>query len=305
MTESRHASLLLVLWCALGCGGRTAGAGGDAAAPESIDASADVGVSADGQMDVTATGDATMTEGGRILDGSAGSPDAVPAPEEAGDASEEGDAGDANQAGDGRDAASCQDLLQAADIQFAALVQQNLACQSDDDCTRIAPTGQGQCAAICGDVLTDEAGAPTLLAAAGTLCESFVDAGCALPVLGCPAYATLNICVAGTCTGWGASLKWSEASFVHGVCAPFAIAFYTAESMTALAPHDLVFTLEATNGALYADPACTTALDGGSVTLPAGSNSVAFGFVPLAAGQSGFSGPGSDGANIGIDFLAQ
>ena len=144
-----------------------------------------------------------------------------------------------------------------------------------------------------------------LLAAANTLCESFAAEGCQVPFLGCPAVAPLNICAAGTCEGWGVSLSSSEAPFALGACALFEISFHTAESMTAVAPHDIVFALTAENGTLFADSACTTPLMGGSVTLPGGANSVAFGFVPLAAGQSGFSGSGSDNATIGIGFLAQ
>jgi hypothetical protein len=86
---------------------------------------------------------------------------------------------------------------------------------------------------------------------------------------------------------------------VHGVCAAFQIGFYTTGSI-AVAPHDLVFTLSARNGTLYADSACTTPMTGGSVTLPAGSKSVAFGFVPLTAGSFSLSGSGPDNASFGI-----
>jgi len=199
----------------------------------------------------------------------------------------------------------CQDLESDAAAQLEALIQQNLACASDDDCTRISPEGRGQCAAACGHLLTNQAGASMLLAAANTLCESFVAKGCQVPLLGCPAVAPLNICAAGTCEGWGVSLGPSAGPFALGACAPFEISFYTAESRSAVAPHDIVFALTPENGTLYADSACTTPLMGGSVTLPGGANSVAFGFVPLAPGQSGFSGNGSDHATIGITFLPQ
>jgi hypothetical protein len=221
------------------------------------------------------------------------------------DAGDAGDPADASAVGDADNQALCQDLENEAATQFAALVQQNLACTSDNDCTRISPGGDGECVALCGDVLANEAGAPTLGAAADTLCESFVAKGCRVPLLSCFADATLNICAAGTCEGWNASLSWNSAApFTHGVCASFEIEFSTDQG-TALAPHDLVFALTPKNGTLYADAACTTPLAGGSVTLPGGANSVAFGFLPLAASQSGFSGSGPDNAIIGVDFLAQ
>jgi hypothetical protein len=85
-----------------------------------------------------------------------------------GDASEAVDTADASVAGDADAEALCQELENEAATQFEALVQQNLDCTNDNDCTRISPGGDGQCAALCGDVLTSEAGAPTLLAAANT-----------------------------------------------------------------------------------------------------------------------------------------
>jgi hypothetical protein len=222
-----------------------------------------------------------------------------------GDAGEAGDAADASSAGDAESQALCQDLENEAVTQFDALVQQNLACTNDNDCTRISPVGDGQCAALCGDVLTNEAGAPALLTAADTLCESFAARGCHVLGIPCFAGAILNICAAGTCEGWAASLSWNRAApFVHGACASFELGFSTAQG-TALAPRDIVFALTPENGTLYADSACTTFLAGGSVTLPGGTNRVAFGFVPLAAGSSGFSGSGPDNASIGLDFLAQ
>jgi hypothetical protein len=207
--------------------------------------------------------------------------------------------------GDAGGQALCQDLESDAGARLEALIQQNLACTSDDDCTRISPEGRGQCAALCGDLLTNQAGASMLLAAANTLCASFVAEGCQVQLPSCVAVAPLNICAAGTCEGWGVSLSPTAGPFALGACAPFEISFYTAESMSAVAPHDIVFALAPENGTIYADSACTTPLMGGSLMLPGGANSVAFGFVPLAAGQSGFSGSGSDHATIGIDFLPQ
>jgi hypothetical protein len=224
-------------------------------------------------------------------------------------------AGAAGDAGDPADAfgpsrveqdaeALCEAIEDDAAAQFEVLVQQNLACTGDDDCTRALATG-GDCVAPCGHVLTNEAGAQTLGAAASSLCAPFVDAGCQLPGFGCPAVAPLNICAAGQCEGWAATLVANGGPFVHGVCASFEIEFSTAASRTALAPHDLAFALTPENGTLYADSTCATASTDGTVTLPGGANSVTFGFVPLATGPSGFSGSGPDEAIIGIEFSAQ
>jgi hypothetical protein len=216
-----------------------------------------------------------------------------------------GDSGTIADAGDADSQVSCSELENEAAGQFEALAQQYLGCTTDDDCRRIAPQGAGQCVAPCGNVLTDEAGAATLLAAANTACGPFIAAGCKVPILGCPAGDELNICANGMCAGWSAGLTWSAASFVHGVCASFAITYDSTQSPPAVAPRDLVFALTAQDGSLYADPACATAMTGGSVTLPAGANQVSFGFVPRSAGQSGVSGVGPDSAMIGVSFDAQ
>lgn len=63
--------------------------------------------------------------------------------------------------------------------------------------------------------------------------------------------------------------------------------------------------MTAQNGTLYSDSFCTMALTSGTVTLPAGASSIGFGFVPLAAGQSGFQGMGPGSSPIGESFLAQ
>ncbi len=216
-----------------------------------------------------------------------------------------GDSGTLADAGDEDSQVSCSELENEAAGQFGALAQKYLGCKTDDDCTRIAPQGAGQCVAPCGNVLTDEAGAATLLTAANTACEPFIAAGCNVPLLGCPAQDELNICANGICEGWSAELTWSASSFVHDVCASFVITYHSTQSGTAMAPRDLAFALTAQNGSLYVDSACATLLTSGSVTLPAGASQVSFGFVPLAAGQSGLSGVGPDNAQIGVSFDAQ
>jgi hypothetical protein len=213
------------------------------------------------------------------------------------------DSGTLGDAGAGDSQVSCSELENEAAGQFGALAQQYLGCKTDDDCTRIAPQGAGQCVAPCGNVLTNEAGAATLQTAANTACEPFVAAGCKVPILGCPAQDELNICASGVCEGWSTELTWSPSSFVHGVCASFVITYHSTQSTTA--PRDLAFALTAQNGSLYADSSCTTLLTSGSVTLPAGASQVSFGFVPLAAGQSGVSGVGPDNDQLGVSFDAQ
>jgi hypothetical protein len=214
------------------------------------------------------------------------------------------DSGTLPDAGDEDSQVSCSELENEAAGQFGALAQQYLGCTTDDDCTRIAPQGGGQCVAPCGNVLTDEAGVAMLLTAANTACEPFVAAGCKVPTFGCPAEDELNICASGVCEGWSTALTWSPPSFVHGVCATFVITYHSTQA-AAVAPHDLAFELTAQNGSLYADSSCTTLLTSGSVTLPAGASQVSFGFVPLAAGQSGVSGVGPDNDQLGVSFDAQ
>jgi hypothetical protein len=76
-----------------------------------------------------------------------------------------------------------------------------------------------------------------------------------------------------------------------------------AATRRARAPHDLAFGVTSVTGTLFSDAACTMPLTSGTVTLPAGANSVTFGFEPVAAGQSSFAGTGA--ANIGMGFSAQ
>jgi hypothetical protein len=96
------------------------------------------------------------------------------------------DSGTLADAGDEDSQVSCSELENEAAGQFGALAQQYLGCTTDDDCTRIAPQGAGQCVAPCGNVLTDEAGAATLQTAANTACEPFIAAGCKVPILRLP-----------------------------------------------------------------------------------------------------------------------
>jgi len=215
------------------------------------------------------------------------------------------DAGSTAESGlEAGDDASCTNLQNTASTLFYAVADQYLTCSSDNDCTRFHAAGAGECVDPCGNVLTNEAGVSALSVAATIDCQAFVAQGCSVPLSQCLAYTTLTICISGTCGGWKPSLSTTAKTFVHGVCMPFEIQFVTDESQTALAPHDIAFAMTTENGTLYSDSGCTTPLTGGTVTLPAGANSVAFGFKPLDAGQWNVGGTGS-GATIGEGSLAQ
>lgn len=186
--------------------------------------------------------------------------------------------------GSGADAdagASCADLEDAAQAGLAAVVQQNLACQGDQDCTSIFLGPSGWCAAPCS-VLTNEAGAATVLDAAASLCSQFNAEGCKAPVVPCPA-APPAICAGGTCAVYDFYATQLSPTLTHGACAAFQLN-YKSFGGSPNAPHDLRVTMTASNGTLYADTACGTPMGDGGVTIPAGSTSAAFGFEPAAPG---------------------
>ena len=210
--------------------------------------------------------------------------------------------------------ACCSTLANTASTQVYAAAVPYLACSSDSDCTRIAFSGAGACALLCGEMLTNEAGATALPGVAATACQGFTAQGCQTAWLGCPLTGggsgdtpyPYDICASGTCANWTTRLTSSDAPITHGVCAELAIQYIVAYSQTAVAPRDIDFAMTADNGTMYSDTACTTPLADATVTLPAGTSSVAFGFEPLAAGQAGLSGTASaSGATIGLAFDVQ
>jgi hypothetical protein len=225
------------------------------------------------------------------------------------DASSE-DAGDAgaptSSSGDdaGNDA-RCRDLANQAGAQFTPVQARYQTCAADSDCVEITVDG---CLGVCPQVRTNTAGAAALPAAATMACQEFHGAGCQALGAACPAEDSADICISGSCAGWNPTLQWQATSFVHGVCVPFEIDF-TMEGAKTPAPHDMAFTMTPTNGAFYADAACTTPLTGEIITIPAGAGSVAFGFEALDPGTfflSGTTSPGNDQApRIGMGNIAQ
>jgi hypothetical protein len=161
-------------------------------------------------------------------------------------------------------------------------------------------------------MLTNDAGTAALPGVAATACQGYTAQGCETASLGCPFPGGGNtpypydICASGTCTNWTPRLTSSGTPITHGVCAEFTIQYMTADSQTALAPRDIAFAMTTQNGTLYSDSACTTPATDATLTLAAGTNSVTFGFEPLAAGSSSLTGTASaSGATIGIAFVAQ
>jgi hypothetical protein len=177
--------------------------------------------------------------------------------------------------------ASCADLENAAQAGLASLVQENLGCQVDSDCTSIflGPSG-GLCAAC--SVLTNEAGAATVLDAAASLCRQFNAQGCPPPIVGCPR-APPVLCAGGTCASYVFYPTPLSPSLTHGECATFQV-HYRSYGGSPDAPHDLAVTLRAFNGTLYSDTQCAMPMADGGVTIPAGSTAATFSLEPAAAG---------------------
>jgi hypothetical protein len=188
--------------------------------------------------------------------------------------------GDAGLEADGD--ASCADLASRAQSRIAAVLGENLACAVDDDCVSIF-FGSAACAYPCS-VLTNEAGVAAVREAAALSCEPFDTQGCEDPEVPCAAPPP-SICAGGTCAVYTLYASQVSPALTHGACTAFQ-ANYRTLAGSPLASHDIVVRLSASNGTLYSDAACTTVLASPSVTIPAGSNTTPFGFVPAAAGLS-------------------
>jgi hypothetical protein len=163
---------------------------------------------------------------------------------------------------------------------FSQILSRSLACNVDTDCVQGAAADS--CVAACG-TLTSESGASAVQSAANTLCEPFLAAGCKVPGLGCIVSGQI-ICAGGTCARYDFDLApYPLPTFIHGLCTALQLN-YDPSAGSPDAPRDLVASMTASNGTLYSDPECATPLTTGSLTIPSGSSSVAFGFTPTAPG---------------------
>jgi hypothetical protein len=177
----------------------------------------------------------------------------------------------------------CDDLAAAAASQFGPIVGQNVACGEDTDCVWTASDQGGDCVAVCG-WLSNEAGVGPVQSAANRLCQPFLAQGCTAPAVSCPYFGPF-ICAGGTCASYTFDLTpYPLPTITHGVCAALQLNF-SPSAGSPDAPHSLVVSMTASNGLLYSDTACTTPLTTGSLTIPAGSSGVAFGFTPSAPGN--------------------
>ena len=184
-------------------------------------------------------------------------------------------------AGPNDDGGTCAALETAAEANLANAEKRLLACQEDSDCVWAFVNQSGYCSAPCGG-LADNAEA--FLEAAATACATFNAQGCTPPEIGCPV-GPPAICAAGTCATYGLTITQSSTSLTHGQCGVLDANFYELSATDAGAPHDLAITISASDGTLYLDSACTTPLTTGTITIPSGSSSVAFGLIPQAAGN--------------------
>jgi hypothetical protein len=194
--------------------------------------------------------------------------------------------------------ASCDDLASVALAQLEPIREQNLACSEDTDCVwGVADT----CEAPCG-VLISQAGASAVQSAANRLCAPFAAQGCQVPELPCVRAGT-TICTGGNCAAYDVTLTpYPLPAFTHGVCTALQLNYVLYDGVDGgplEAPRDLAIQVRGSQGTVYSDEACTTPLvppacDAGasgscpwaSLTIPSGSSSVAFGFVPTAAGHA-------------------
>jgi hypothetical protein len=190
-------------------------------------------------------------------------------------------AGDGGVTQDAGGQTSCADLADTAQTAFAPVAAQHLACQVDTDCLWTPVDKDGWCVAPCG-VLTDQASVGAVISAAGNACAAFNAQSCTAPDVACFRGPAL-VCAGGTCTAYSIGLAQLSPSLSAGACAAFELTLDAPGSPDA--PHDIPVTLTASGGTLYVDKACTTALDAGSLAIPAGSQAAPFGFVPNAAGD--------------------
>ena len=199
-----------------------------------------------------------------------------------------------------QDAGECRALENAAAQTFETFVNQYSSCSSDTDCTLVHFTESSFCASPCPQLM-NQTGAASAIAAASQDCTEFNALGCTPPYAGCIASGS-PICAAGTCALYELELTYSG-SFTHGVCAAMTETYLQSLAPTA-APRDFSLTVTATNGTLYADGSCTTALSSSAITLPKGSTAVTFGFIP-AAGYFSVSIDGGSGNGGGVSGQAQ
>jgi hypothetical protein len=210
-----------------------------------------------------------------------------------------GSTGSSSTSAGGGTSQTCEALEMAAVKQFEAVVDRNLACSVDADCTELNVGPSGYCAAPCG-ALTNEAGAQAAESAANDACQPFLAAGCKPPILQCPAFPPF-LCAGGTCATYSVQVTTSPLpTFTHGVCTALHLA-YSTQSGSPPATQAISVLMQSSIGTLYADPACTTPVTTGTLTIPAGSSGVDFGFVPAAAGSGWLDvGSGIGGAEYEI-----
>jgi hypothetical protein len=179
--------------------------------------------------------------------------------------------------------ALCADLADAAWQRFDPIVQQNVACSEDTDCVSTPSDQAGWCVAPCG-WLSNDAGVAAVQSAANTACQPFLAQDCVAPASQCPVSGSI-ICAGGICARYDFYLGPDPLpTFTHGVCTALQLD-YGPSAGSPNAPRDLVDSITASNGTLYSDPQCTMPLTTGSLTIPSGSSSIAFGFTPTAPGN--------------------
>ncbi|HEX3769365.1 MAG TPA: hypothetical protein VHV30_00810 [Polyangiaceae bacterium] len=190
----------------------------------------------------------------------------------------------ANASDAGPSSTVCDDLTDAAAAQVGPIVAQHVACNQDSDCTTADSDPAGYCVAACGWVV-NTAGVAAAQSAFDQACQPFVAKGCPPPYASCPAQPVL--CAGGTCATYNYYFSpYPLPNFTHGVCTALQLN-YAVSAGSPNASHDLVVPVSTIGGGgtLYSDAACTVPATGGSLTIPAGSSSVAFGFIPSAAGS--------------------
>jgi len=174
--------------------------------------------------------------------------------------------------------------LNAEEAKFEAVVQQNLACSVDDDCTVTSLSGGATCDFGC-PILTNKSGAAAVQSAATSICEAYLSEGCpAPPVPLCPPPPGAPLCAKGTCTWYWFQFESHPTSVALDACTAFKLDFGIGLEPAA-APRDMPVAMSVSGGTLYADSGCKTPLGAqGMLTIPAGASSVAFGFMATAPG---------------------
>jgi hypothetical protein len=212
-----------------------------------------------------------------------------------------GDAGTGEPDAGDDGAGTCDNLESAASAAFGTFVDQHAACAAETDCTLVTFTEPSYCASPC-PVVVNQAGAASAVGVASQDCAQFNALGCSPPLVGCPSLGS-PICAAGTCALYTLQLTVSGA-FVHGTCTALTET-YEQSWVKGPAPRDLALTVTATGGTLYADGACTTPLSSSAITVPRGSDSTTFGFIPAAAGPFAVNTRDGSGSPGGLSGDAQ